>query len=91
VGIDIPRLLLNLRNDLTHAHRAPFLTSQALRLWYWAMSDSARYRRLANILATTGQLPGHSFWSLLSSRAYGIQSWPAPARRPFHQRWQADA
>lgn len=91
VGIDIPRLLLNLRNDLAHAHRPPALTSQALRLWYWAMSDSTRYHRLASVLATTGQLPGPSFWPLLTSRTHGIPRWPAPARRTFHQRWQADA
>jgi L-lactate dehydrogenase complex protein LldF len=91
VGIDIPQLLLRLRNDLTHTRRTPSLTRQILRLWYWAMSDSVHYHRLAGILATTGHLPGHSFLSLLPSRWYGDPNWPAPARRSFRQRWQADA
>lgn len=73
VGIDLPRLLVELRTH--HAQTAtpsPALRG-ARRLLRWAMTDPARLRTLHRWLRRSA-LPRH---------------WPQPAEQSFHERWQA--
>jgi L-lactate dehydrogenase complex protein LldF len=92
VGIDIPRLLLQLRSDLTEAGRMPASGRAVARLWVWAMRAPVRYRLLARVLAASGGLPG---WQPSNRRLttpkqgrMGGRTLPPPARRPFRERWR---
>lgn len=92
VGIDIPRLLVQLRSDLVEAGRMPASGRPVARLWVWVMRDPARYRLLARVLAASDGLLGRQRISRrLPPPLHGWTSGghlPPPARRPFRDRWQ---
>ncbi len=75
VGIDIPRLLVQLRHDLAATGQMPRRGRPAARLWLWAMRNPGRYRVLTQALLANA-------WLRRSSNL------PRPAERSFRERWQ---
>lgn len=93
VQIDIPRLLLRLRVDLSASDGSSPWERVGLRAWRWLMASSARYR-WAGWLARWGS------WGLVRrgelrwlppplDRWTRSRTFPAPAARPFRARWAA--
>ena len=86
VKIDIPRLLLHLRARATQApETSSTLERAAFGTWAWLMGGPRRYA-LASRLLRLG-------WPLRrfvpAARAWRMgRVLPAPARRPFRQRWK---
>jgi L-lactate dehydrogenase complex protein LldF len=90
VRIDIPELLLRLRkaasdNDLAPLDRALRLYAAAAtrpRLWRSLMKTGGLFARVAGRKGWIGSLPGPgSAWT-------DHRHLPAPAAKPFHQRWR---
>jgi L-lactate dehydrogenase complex protein LldF len=93
VQIDIPRLLLRLRVDLSASDKSSPWERVGLRAWRWLMASSARYR-------WAGRLARWGSWGLIRRKELGwlpppfdrwtrSRTFPAPAARPFHARWAA--
>jgi len=98
VKIDIPRILLELRADVTKVKKregAAWLERQAFRLWSFLMRHPKLYELAA--MAAPAVLPGDGRW--LRSvpgpfRVGPVAGWlrqrdlPAPAARSFRQLWR---
>lgn len=89
VGIDIPGLLLALREDLAEAGRIPAASRLSLRLWLWAMADAGRYQRLAGWLRLASRLLGRGRLFSPFSGWTRQRDLPLPARSTFRERWSA--
>lgn len=72
VGIDIPRVLVRLRAELSDAGASSTRERLLRRVYGWAMQDVTRYCRMHRILRRRNVLAG----------------WPEPAHRTFRERWQ---
>ncbi len=94
VKIDLPRLLLDLRSDMTLLHASAKTEVVAIRTYARAMDKPSRYRRLARIARSLSRLlprdksggiaklpPPMSEWT--RSRAF-----PRPATKTFRDLWR---
>jgi L-lactate dehydrogenase complex protein LldF len=90
VGIDLPTLLLQLRNDSQVAGRATL--GQRLGRWFygWSMATAGRYRTSVSLARIAGRLLGRGHIRRLPPpwRAWTRdRPLPAPAQRSFRDRW----
>jgi len=92
VKINIPHLLLNLRQQLVERHDAPWIERALFTVWAWIMQRPRLYQS-AIALAALAQKPfAHHGW--LSKLPAPFSGWTqsrdfkAVAARSFHQRWQ---
>ncbi|NOZ29775.1 MAG: iron-sulfur cluster-binding protein [Chloroflexi bacterium] len=91
VRIDLPRLLLKLRSELTRTGLSSRWERWAIRGWRWIMASPARYR-WAGRLAAWGTL-GLARRGWIRRLPPPLNRWtrsrdfPAPAVKPFRERW----
>ena len=92
VKINIPHLLLNLRQQLVERHDVPWVERALFTLWAWIMQHPQLYKS-AVALAALAQKPfAHQGW--LSKLPAPFSGWTqsrdfkAVAARSFRQRWQ---
>lgn len=89
VKIDIPRLLVRLREETPRA--TPLAKRFGLRLWHWAMRRRERYEAAARMMR--GWMTSANGW--LSSGPGPLGAWTrnrdfrAPAGESFRERWAA--
>jgi L-lactate dehydrogenase complex protein LldF len=92
VKINIPHLLLNLRQQLVERHDAPWAERVLFTLWSWIMRHPRLYEAVIR-LAALAQKPfvKQGWLSRLPAPFVGwtqSRDFKAVAARPFRQRWQ---
>ena len=90
--INIPHLLLNLRQQLVERHDVPWVERALFTLWAWIMQHPQLYTS-AVALAALAQKPfvHHGWLSKLPAPFSGwtqSRDFKAVAARSFRQRWQ---
>ncbi len=97
VEIDIPRMLLDLRHELTEASPAPARPQfpgerAALRLYRWMAQSPARWRLALRLAYWLSRPFARDGWMRALPGPLGrwtqTRDFPAPARRSFHARWR---
>ena len=91
VRIDIPALLIRMRNDLLKLGRAPFTFRVGFKFWRIGMKSKLLYRMGAKMARWYMALKAKDGWvSKLPAQGKvwtDQRDFPAPAKRPFHARW----
>lgn len=92
VRIDIPAMLIAMRNDLRKLGRAPFTFRVGFKFWKLGMKSRFLYRMGAKMARWYMALKAKNGWiSKLPAQGKvwtDQRDFPAPAKKPFHARWE---